>query len=59
MRKLADALQVYPEWFFLAADLPMVPLWAMTTEEQFEVHTGPGTEGLPGFVIVDPGGPWF
>lgn len=37
-----------------------VPLWRMTLEEQFRQQTGPGTEGLPGFVVVDPGpNPWF
>lgn len=34
---------------------PPVPLWRMTPEEQVRQQTGPGTEGLPGFVVVDPG----
>lgn len=31
----------------------------MTPEEQIRQQTGPGTEWLPGFVVVDPGPePW-
>ncbi|MGC4191946.1 MAG: hypothetical protein QM589_12415 [Thermomicrobiales bacterium] len=32
-----------------------VPLWRMTPDEQIRQQTGPGTEWLPGFVVVDPG----
>lgn len=57
--KLADALHVRVEWL-LTGDLDiMLSLDQMTVDEQFAVHTGPGTEGLPGFVVIDPGGPWY
>jgi len=37
-----------------------VPLWRMTPDEQIRQQSGPGTEGLPGFVVVDPGpGAWY
>jgi hypothetical protein len=36
-------------------DEPPVPLWRMTPDEQERQQTGPGTEGKPGFVVVDPG----
>lgn len=36
----------------------MVPLWEMSVEDQHRIQNGPGTEGLPGYVIVPPG-PWF
>lgn len=36
------------------------PLWRMTPDEQVRRQTGPGTEGLYGFAVVDPGpGAWF
>jgi len=35
----------------------MVPVWAMTVEEQHRYLNGPDSEGLPGYVIVGPG-PW-
>lgn len=57
-RKLADALQVRVEWL-LTGDDPMVMLNQMTVGEQFHAHTGPGSEGLPGYVVIAPGGPWF
>ena len=37
-----------------------IPLWRMIEEEQIRQQSGPGTEGLSGFVVVDPGpNPWF
>jgi DNA-binding XRE family transcriptional regulator len=56
-RKLANALQVRLEWL-LTGDEPMLWMVQMTAEEQQKQHTGPGTEGLPGYVIADTG-PWF
>ena len=55
--KLADALQVRVEWL-LTGDNGMVGLRHMTRDEQEREQTGPGTEGLPGYVIV-PGGVWY
>lgn len=31
------------------------PLYRMTPDEQIKQQSGPGSEGLPGFVVVDPG----
>ncbi|MBA2468014.1 MAG: hypothetical protein H0V37_01260 [Chloroflexia bacterium] len=36
----------------------MVWLAQMTFEEQHRQQNGPGSEGLPGYVIVGPG-PWY
>lgn len=55
-QRLADALCIYAQWL-QDADIPMVPLSCMAVDEQVQSQTGPGTEGLPGFVIVEPG-PW-
>jgi DNA-binding XRE family transcriptional regulator len=55
--KLGDALQVRVECL-LTGDEPMLSLADMTVEEQHRALSGPGTEGLPGYVIVGPG-PWF
>ncbi len=55
--KLADALRVRVEWL-LTGDEPMPSLADMTEAEQHKQQTGPGTEGLPGYVIVG-SGPWF
>ena len=55
--KLADALQVRVEWL-LTGDEPMLSLANMTVDEQHKAQSGPGAEGLPGYVIVGPG-PWF
>lgn len=57
-RRLADALHVRLEWL-LTGDDPMVMLNQMTVGEQFSTHTDPGTDGLPGCVVINPGGPWF
>ena len=36
------------------------PLWRLTQREQIRAQSGPGTEGLPGFVVVHPGpGAWY
>jgi len=56
-RKLADALSVRIEWL-LTGDEPMLMLGNMTPDEQHRAQTGPGTEGLPGYV-VGRGGPWY
>lgn len=37
----------------------MAALREMTVAEQFKAHTGPGSEGLPGYVVLNPGGPWY
>lgn len=55
--KLADALQVRVEWL-LTGDEPMLSLANMTVDEQHRAQSGPGTQELPGYVIVGPG-PWF
>ena len=56
-RRLADALFVRVEWLLTGSD-PMLGLEHMTVEEQHRCQSGPGTEGLPGYVIVSPG-PWY
>lgn len=55
--KLADALRVRVEWL-LTGEEPMLFLANMTEAEQHKQQTGPGTEGLPGYIIAGPG-PWF
>lgn len=57
LKRLAAALHVYEQWL-TRGDVPMVPLWEMSVEDQHRIQNGPGTEGLPGYVIVPPG-PWF
>jgi transcriptional regulator with XRE-family HTH domain len=57
VRRLAEALYVREGWLAFG-EAPMVGLHQMTEEEQVRAQTGPGTEGLPGFVVVR-GGPWF
>ncbi len=56
-QKLADALQVRVEWL-LTGDGDMVTLAKMTPDAQVKAQTGPGTDGLPGFVVVE-GGAWY
>ncbi len=56
--KLAHAQHVYPEWL-RGDDLPMIPLAEMTVPAQHAAQNGPGSEGLPGYVVIDPGGPWY
>lgn len=56
LRKLAEALAVRVEWLTIGEE-PMLHLWHMTLDAQHAAQTGPGTEGLPGYVIVE-GGPW-
>ena len=55
--KLADALQVRVEWL-LTGDEPMLSLAQMTVDEQHKAQSGPGTESLPGYVVLD-GGVWY
>jgi transcriptional regulator with XRE-family HTH domain len=56
-RRLAGPLHVREGWLAFGEE-PMVSPSHMTGNEQIRAHTGPGTEGLPGFVVVQ-GGPWF
>lgn len=56
VQALARALQVQPAWLAYGEE-PMALPSHMTVAAQFEMHTGPGTEGRPGYVIVEPG-PW-
>lgn len=55
--KLAKALHVRVEWLTVG-EQPMVWLADMTPDAQIKAQSGKGTEGLPGFVVVD-GGPWY
>lgn len=57
VQRLADALHVHEQWLTYG-NIPMVPIWEMTVEDQHRAQNGPGTEGLPGYVVIDPGGPW-
>ena len=56
VQALARALQVQTAWL-LEGQEPMVLSGQMSISQQFRMHTGPGTAGRPGFVIVEPG-PW-
>lgn len=53
--KLADALRVRVEWL-LTGDNGMVGLRHMTRDEQHREQSGTGSEGLPGYVVIAPGG---
>ena len=57
VEKLAAALHIRAGWLAFGEE-PMVMLWNMTGDEQIRSQTGPGTESLTGFVVVD-GGPWY
>lgn len=57
VRKLADTLQVRVEWL-LTGNEPMLWMVHMTADEQHKQHIGPGSEGLPGYVVAETG-PWF
>lgn len=62
MRRLATALGVRVEWLSVGemppvakdADDPPPELWRLPVAEQHRAHNGPGTEGKPGYVIVEP-----
>jgi transcriptional regulator with XRE-family HTH domain len=56
VRRLAERLNVREGWLAFG-DEPMVGLAHMTADEQHRAHAGPGTERLPGYVVVGPG-PW-
>lgn len=58
VKRLADALHVHGQWL-THGNIPMIPLWEMTVRDQHKAQNGPGTAGLPGYVVIDPGGPWF
>ena len=53
---ITKALEIQPAWLAYGEE-PMVLPSHMTVAAQFGMHTGPGTEGRPGYVIVEPG-PW-
>lgn len=57
VKRLADALYVRDEWIVYGNE-PMVGIYQMTPDAQHDAHTGPGSAGLPGYVVIDPGGPW-
>ncbi len=56
-QRIADVLHVRLSWLVMGEE-PMLSLSHMQTEEQHKAQGGPGTEGLPGYVIVGPG-PWY
>lgn len=58
VQRPGDTLRVEEQWLVFG-DIPMVPLWEMTPEEQHKVQNGPGSEGLPGYVVINPGRPWY
>lgn len=53
---IAKALEIQLAWLAYGEG-PMALPGNMTVAAQIDMHTGPGTEGRPGFVIVEPG-PW-
>lgn len=55
--RIAGTLSVREAWLAYGEE-PMVSLADMTGDEQVRAQTGPGTEGLPGFVVIE-GGPWY
>jgi transcriptional regulator with XRE-family HTH domain len=57
VEKLAAALHIRAGWLAFGEE-PMLWLADMTAEAQIIAQTGPGTVGLPGFVIVAEG-PWY
>ena len=57
VEKLAAALHIRAGWLAFGEE-PMVMLADMTPDAQIKAQSGPGTKGLPGFVVVD-GGPWY
>ena len=56
LEAMAKVLEIRPAWL-LTGEEPMALPGQMTIAAQFEMHTGPSTEGRPGYVIVEPG-PW-
>jgi transcriptional regulator with XRE-family HTH domain len=56
-RRLAETLHVREGWIAFG-ESPMLDLGHMATEVQHRVQSGPGTAGMPGYVIVG-SGPWF
>jgi transcriptional regulator with XRE-family HTH domain len=56
-RRLAETLHVREGWLAFG-EPPMLDLRHMTEAEQHAAQSGPGTEGLPGYVIVG-SGPWI
>lgn len=57
-KNLAAALRIH-EQRLRRSDIPIVPLWEMSIADQHKGQGGPRTVGLPGYVIIDPSGPWF
>lgn len=57
IQRLADALYISAEWLLTGVGGP-IGLAHMTQDEQIKAQSGPGTEGLPGFVVTR-GGPWY
>jgi transcriptional regulator with XRE-family HTH domain len=57
VEKLAATLQVRAGWLAFGEE-PVLWLADMTAETQITEQTGPSTEGLPGFLVVD-GGVWY
>lgn len=57
LENLASALHIRAGWLAFGEE-PMLMLWHMTGDEQVRAQSGAGTEGLPGFVVVD-GGVWY
>lgn len=60
-RRLAETFGVRDGWL-ISGEEPMVGLWQMSVEEQHRLQNGPGTKGLPGYVVIPPGpsgpSPW-
>jgi len=56
IRKLAAALHVRPGGLAFGGE-PLIGLADMTAREQIREQTGPGSDGLPGFVVMS-GGVW-
>lgn len=57
--RIADALHIRVDWLLSGDSGVMLLPGHMTVEEQQRMHPRPGTEGLPGYVIIAPGGPWY
>lgn len=57
VRRLPETLHTR-EGSLAFGESPMLGLNNMTGDEQMRMHAGPGTAGLPGFVIVE-GSAWY
>lgn len=56
-QRLADALSIRVGWLLTNED-EIAALHQLTVDQQHVEQSGPGTDGLPGYVVI-PGGVWY